>query len=113
MSPIPPILLAGFGKMGGAMLAGWRERGLSAAVAANLHYARLTLDATVAFDQREHARREAERASAVAEARCLSIIGAVCLPRPAYRQAEALLRHLRYLAGATTIASVERGHQAC
>ena len=33
MSAIPPILLAGFGKMGGAMLAGWRERGLSAAVA--------------------------------------------------------------------------------
>ena len=93
----------------GGMLA----RALSAAVAANLHYARLTLDATVAFDQREHARREAERASAVAEARCLSIIGAACLPRPAYRQAEALLRHLRYLAGATTIASVERGHQAC
>jgi pyrroline-5-carboxylate reductase len=30
---IPPILLVGFGKMGGAMLAGWRERGLSAAVA--------------------------------------------------------------------------------
>lgn len=31
--PIPPILLVGFGKMGGAMLAGWRERGLAAAVA--------------------------------------------------------------------------------
>ncbi len=30
---IPPILLAGFGKMGGAMLAGWRERGLDGAVA--------------------------------------------------------------------------------
>ena len=30
---IPPILLVGFGKMGGAMLAGWRERGLEAAVA--------------------------------------------------------------------------------
>ena len=30
---IPPILLVGFGKMGGAMLAGWRERGLAAAVA--------------------------------------------------------------------------------
>jgi pyrroline-5-carboxylate reductase len=29
---IPPILLVGFGKMGGAMLAGWRERGLSRAV---------------------------------------------------------------------------------
>ncbi len=32
-SKIPPILLVGFGKMGGAMLAGWREQGLSAAVA--------------------------------------------------------------------------------
>jgi pyrroline-5-carboxylate reductase len=30
---VPPILLVGFGKMGGAMLAGWRERGLAAAVA--------------------------------------------------------------------------------
>jgi pyrroline-5-carboxylate reductase len=30
---IPPILLVGFGKMGGAMLAGWRERGLAHAVA--------------------------------------------------------------------------------
>jgi pyrroline-5-carboxylate reductase len=30
---IPPILLVGMGKMGGAMLAGWRERGLAAAVA--------------------------------------------------------------------------------
>jgi pyrroline-5-carboxylate reductase len=33
MSDIPPILLVGFGKMGGAMLSGWRERGLRAAVA--------------------------------------------------------------------------------
>ncbi len=30
---IPPILLVGFGKMGGAMLAGWRERGLDGAIA--------------------------------------------------------------------------------
>ncbi len=30
---IPPILLVGFGKMGGAMLAGWREQGLRHAVA--------------------------------------------------------------------------------
>jgi len=30
---IPPVLLVGLGKMGGAMLAGWRERGLEAAVA--------------------------------------------------------------------------------
>lgn len=30
---IPPILLVGLGKMGSAMLAGWQERGLSAAVA--------------------------------------------------------------------------------
>ncbi len=33
MSAIPPILLVGFGKMGGAMLAGWREQGLARAVA--------------------------------------------------------------------------------
>ncbi len=32
-APIPAILLVGFGKMGAAMLAGWRERGLAAAVA--------------------------------------------------------------------------------
>ncbi len=30
---IPPILLVGLGKMGGAMLAGWREQGLSASFA--------------------------------------------------------------------------------
>ena len=30
---IPPILLIGCGRMGGAMLAGWRERGLSPSVA--------------------------------------------------------------------------------
>jgi pyrroline-5-carboxylate reductase len=32
-SVIPPILLVGLGKMGGAMLAGWRERGLAPSVA--------------------------------------------------------------------------------
>lgn len=30
---IPPILLVGLGKMGGAMLAGWRERGLAPSIA--------------------------------------------------------------------------------
>ena len=30
---IPPILLVGCGRMGGAMLAGWREQGLAASVA--------------------------------------------------------------------------------
>ena len=30
---IPPVLLVGCGRMGGAMVAGWRERGLSASVA--------------------------------------------------------------------------------
>eukprot|EP01037_Dinobryon_pediforme_P005298 gene5298-5351_t len=30
---IPPILLVGFGKMGGAMLSGWREMGLAPSVA--------------------------------------------------------------------------------
>ena len=30
---IPPILLVGLGKMGGAMLAGWRERGLAPSMA--------------------------------------------------------------------------------
>ena len=33
MSIIPPILLVGLGKMGGAMLGGWRERGLAPSVA--------------------------------------------------------------------------------
>lgn len=33
MAAIPPILLVGMGKMGGAMIAGWRERGLAASVA--------------------------------------------------------------------------------
>jgi len=32
---IPPVLLVGFGKMGGAMMAGWRERGLAPSVAAD------------------------------------------------------------------------------
>jgi len=32
-APIPPILLVGAGKMGGALLAGWRERGLAPSVA--------------------------------------------------------------------------------
>ncbi|MBV8614257.1 MAG: pyrroline-5-carboxylate reductase [Acetobacteraceae bacterium] len=31
--PIPPVLLVGCGRMGGAMLAGWREQGLSPSVA--------------------------------------------------------------------------------
>src|SRR5262245_42011973 len=30
---IPPILLVGCGRMGSAMLAGWREQGLSASIA--------------------------------------------------------------------------------
>ncbi|HET9019658.1 MAG TPA: pyrroline-5-carboxylate reductase, partial [Acetobacteraceae bacterium] len=30
---LPPVLLVGFGKMGGAMLAGWRERGLAPSIA--------------------------------------------------------------------------------
>lgn len=33
MAPIPPILLVGCGRMGGAMLAGWREQGLAPSVA--------------------------------------------------------------------------------
>ncbi|MDE2007021.1 MAG: pyrroline-5-carboxylate reductase [Rhodospirillales bacterium] len=33
MTTIPPILLVGLGRMGGAMLAGWRERGLAPSVA--------------------------------------------------------------------------------
>ncbi len=32
-NPIPPLLLVGCGRMGGAMLTGWREQGLSASVA--------------------------------------------------------------------------------
>lgn len=33
MTAIPPILLVGLGKMGGAMMSGWRERGLAPSVA--------------------------------------------------------------------------------
>ena len=33
MTAIPPILLVGCGRMGGAMLAGWRERGLAPSIA--------------------------------------------------------------------------------
>jgi pyrroline-5-carboxylate reductase len=33
VTAIPPILLVGFGKMGGAMLAGWREQGLAPSIA--------------------------------------------------------------------------------
>lgn len=33
MGAIPPILLVGCGRMGGAMLSGWREQGLAASVA--------------------------------------------------------------------------------
>ncbi len=33
VTAIPPILLVGCGRMGGAMLAGWREQGLAASVA--------------------------------------------------------------------------------
>lgn len=36
---LPPLLLVGCGKMGGAMLAGWRERGLSEAVVVDPHLA--------------------------------------------------------------------------
>ncbi len=31
--PIPPLLLVGCGRMGGALIAGWRERGLASSVA--------------------------------------------------------------------------------
>jgi len=39
MSDLPPILLVGCGKMGGAMLAGWVERGLAGCVAVEPHAA--------------------------------------------------------------------------
>jgi pyrroline-5-carboxylate reductase len=35
--PLPPLLLVGCGKMGGAMLAGWRDRGLSTTVIIDPH----------------------------------------------------------------------------
>jgi pyrroline-5-carboxylate reductase len=37
--PLPPVLLVGCGKMGGAMLSGWLERGLSRAVVVEPHAA--------------------------------------------------------------------------
>ncbi|MDO9711141.1 pyrroline-5-carboxylate reductase [Paracraurococcus lichenis] len=38
-APLPPLLLVGCGKMGGAMLAGWLERGLTEAVVVEPHAA--------------------------------------------------------------------------
>ena len=32
-APLPPVLLVGYGRMGSALLAGWREQGLDGAVA--------------------------------------------------------------------------------
>jgi pyrroline-5-carboxylate reductase len=47
---LPPILLVGCGKMGGAMLAGWVERGLSECVAVEPHPAGPIPGATVVPD---------------------------------------------------------------
>jgi len=44
---LPPTLLVGCGKMGGALLAGWRERGLSACTAVEPHVAGPIPGATV------------------------------------------------------------------
>ena len=34
---LPPVLLVGYGKMGGAMLTGWLARGISEALAVDPH----------------------------------------------------------------------------
>jgi pyrroline-5-carboxylate reductase len=47
---LPPLLLVGCGKMGGAMLAGWRERGLSEAVVVDPHLAEAPAGATLLRD---------------------------------------------------------------
>ncbi|MGG5822578.1 pyrroline-5-carboxylate reductase [Falsiroseomonas sp. HW251] len=44
---LPPLLLLGCGKMGGAMLAGWRERGLSEAVVVDPFLAEAPAGATL------------------------------------------------------------------
>jgi pyrroline-5-carboxylate reductase len=48
--PLPPLLLVGCGKMGGAMLAGWRERGLSQAVVVDPFLAEAPAGATLVKD---------------------------------------------------------------
>ena len=47
---LPPLLLVGCGKMGGAMLAGWRERGLSQAVVVDPFLATAPEGATLVKD---------------------------------------------------------------
>ncbi|PWS36925.1 pyrroline-5-carboxylate reductase [Falsiroseomonas bella] len=47
---LPPLLLVGCGKMGGAMLAGWRERGLSQAVVVDPFLAEAPQGATLVKD---------------------------------------------------------------
>lgn len=47
---LPPLLLIGCGKMGGAMLAGWRERGLSEVVVVDPFLAAAPEGATLARD---------------------------------------------------------------
>ncbi len=47
---LPPLLLIGCGKMGGAMLAGWRERGLSQAIAVDPHLPEAPAGATLLRD---------------------------------------------------------------
>lgn len=50
---LPPLLLVGCGKMGGAMLAGWRERGLSRAVVVDPFLAAAPAGATLLRDAAE------------------------------------------------------------
>lgn len=50
MSALPPLLLVGCGKMGGALLAGWRERGLADCVVVEPRPAGPILGATVVPD---------------------------------------------------------------
>ncbi|MFH5924114.1 pyrroline-5-carboxylate reductase [Roseomonas xinghualingensis] len=54
-APLPPVLLVGCGKMGGALLSGWLERGLSRAVVVEPHTA-----STAAFAGRVLVAPEAE-----------------------------------------------------
>ncbi|MBI0435628.1 pyrroline-5-carboxylate reductase [Roseomonas sp. KE0001] len=90
-APLPPILLIGCGKMGGAMLQGWLERGVERVVVIEPHG-----EATAAFAGR--VTRLAEAAALPAEFRPAAVVLAT---KP--QQAEAALPALARLAGPETL----------
>lgn len=89
--PLPPILLIGCGKMGGAMLQGWLERGVEQVVVIEPQ-----AEATAAFSGR--VTRLAEAAALPAEFRPAAVVLAT---KP--QQAEAALPALARLTGPETL----------